>query len=189
VVLRIVDWDAYVQRRRSLALTPRSKLDQMLKHFFVLVATSVLAGSALAGAEQAPAFRLSTLDGKTLTNQSLKGKVVVLDFWATWCGPCRQVSKIMQTLQAKYAKKGVHIVCVDVKEQGPSKDAVVKYKSTHGYTYDFSVENGKLDKVMNVATLPVVVVIDKAGNIAYRHKDLTGLEAGVKSAIEAALKN
>jgi cytochrome c biogenesis protein CcmG/thiol:disulfide interchange protein DsbE len=174
--------------RELCTLLHSYKLTAMLKHTLSLTAASLLCLSS-AYAEHAPAFRISTLDGRTLTNQSLKGKVVVLDFWATWCGPCRQVSKIMQTLQAKYAKQGVEIVCVDVKEQTASRDAVVKYKVTHGYTYAFSVENGQLDKAMNVPTLPVVVILDKAGNIAYRHENLNGLEAGVKSALDKALKN
>ncbi len=162
----------------------------MFKHTLSLVAaTAVCVASAHGGSERAPAFRLSTLDGKTLTNQSLKGKVVVIDFWATWCGPCRQVSKIMQTLEAKYGKQGVKIVCVDVKEQTPSKDAVVKYKASHGYTYAFSVENGELDKTMNVTTLPTVVVIDRTGSIQYRHTSLTGLAGELDAAVAKALKS
>ena len=94
----------------------------------------------------------------------------------------------MQEFQKKYAGKGVQIVCVDVKEQTPSTKAVQQYISTHGYTYPFSIENGQLDGPMKVATLPVVVVIDKAGNIAYRHENLPGMESGVKSAIDKALK-
>lgn len=152
-----------------------------------LIATLIVTTGPLLAAEKAPSFRLVTLDGKTFTNKNLRGKVVVLDFWATWCGPCRQVSKIMQTLQKKYAGKAVQIVCVDVKEQGPSAKAVQEYIASHGYTYPFSVDNGKLDGPMKVETLPVVIVLDKAGNIAYRHENLPGTQEGVTAAIQKAL--
>jgi thiol-disulfide isomerase/thioredoxin len=157
----------------------------MLKRSLTLVSTLVICATcAVAGPEKAPIFHITTLDGKTFTNQSLKGKVVVLDFWATWCGPCRQVSKMMQSLQTKYGKQGVQIVCVDVKEPSPSKDAVIKYKATHAYTYPFSVENGQLDKGMGVNTLPTVFIIDKAGDIQYRN---VGLKAGLLNELDGAV--
>ncbi|MCC6404749.1 MAG: TlpA family protein disulfide reductase, partial [Fimbriimonadaceae bacterium] len=83
--------------------------------------TLALAGFAMAGlalAQTAPAptdfvgkpmpsFSMTALDGTKVTNETLKGKAYIVDFWATWCGPCKKAAPIMQELHAKYNESGL----------------------------------------------------------------------------------
>ena len=71
----------------------------------------------------APSWRLRDLDGNEVSSDQFKGKVVVLDFWATWCGPCRQEIPGYVELQKKYAADGLVVIGVSLDEGGP---AVVK---------------------------------------------------------------
>lgn len=73
----------------------------------------------------APDFALETLDGKTMKLSDLRGKAVLLNFWATWCDPCRSEIPELIELQQKYAAKGFTVLGVDVDEEGPS--AVTKF--------------------------------------------------------------
>src|SRR5512147_2987717 len=74
----------------------------------------VAAVVASAGAGPAPNFALKTADGKTVELKQLAGKVVVLNFWATWCGPCRAEIPGMLEIYAKYREKGLEIVGVSL---------------------------------------------------------------------------
>jgi hypothetical protein len=95
----------------------------------------------------------------------------------------------MQKVHETYAKQGVQVICVDVKETGPSLAAVKRYIATHHYTYPFSVENASLDQTMNVTELPTVIVVDRKGGIQYRatgyHAESTAndIDAGIKKAL------
>ena len=159
----------------------------MLKKSLAAIAgLTILAAVMPAHATQTPAFKVKTLEGRTLTDKNLRGSVVVLDFWATWCSPCRAVSKVMQKVHEAYAKRGVKVICIDVKETGPSTAEVKRYIATHHYTYPFSVENGSLDKTMNVGELPTVIVIGRKGTVDFR---TTGFRPKTTEAqIDAAVK-
>ena len=67
--------------------------------------------------KKAPDFTLNSLKGEKITLSSLKGKVVIIDFWASWCGPCREELKILQKLHDEYKDKGVIIICINSNEE------------------------------------------------------------------------
>ncbi|MFL6234991.1 MAG: TlpA family protein disulfide reductase [Thermoanaerobaculia bacterium] len=113
-----------------------------------------------------PPFSLQTLDGKTLSIASLKGKVVLLDFWATWCGPCRQaMPEIKQLLQKNSGKP---LVVVSVSADQDSK-APAEFARANGMTWMQAWDGtGKvIGGVFGVSSLPSYVVIDADGRIAY----------------------
>jgi cytochrome c biogenesis protein CcmG/thiol:disulfide interchange protein DsbE len=102
---------------------------------FLAAAVLALAAPALAiprPGDVMPPFTLTTADGKTISNASLRGKPVYLNFFATWCGPCRVETPSIVTLSKKYASRGLRVVGVDVgenvgKAQGFARDFSVPY--------------------------------------------------------------
>ena len=119
------------------------------------------------GKAMAP-FKMIDTDGAVLTNDSLKGKVVVMDFWATWCGPCKMLSPVLDKLSKKFADKGVVVIGADTSETpGPH---AAGYKKEHGYTYCFTEGNDKLAETLAIEGFPMVFVIDQKGVI--RHTTL-----------------
>lgn len=113
----------------------------------------------------APSFNLKITDGSKYTNANLKGKVVLLDFWATWCGPCKKASPTMQKLHKENFSKGLRVVGVSVMEEEKGKAGVVKYKNDHKYTYAFAYEGDDLADKLKITGVPMFVLINKKGVI------------------------
>src|SRR6185503_13461909 len=125
-------------------------------------------GGSLSGlvGKAAPAFKMKDVKGKTHTNKSLKGKVVLLDFWATWCGPCKAASPTMQALHKKYAKQGLVVVGANTFD---GKDGLAKskaYLKEFGYTYTFTYGNDALAQSLGIRGIPAFVFIGKDGKVA-----------------------
>lgn len=132
-----------------------------------------------------PAFSMKTFDGKTITSASLKGKVVILDFWATWCGPCKAASPTMQALHQKYASKGLVVIGANMGEEDGGKEAA-KYPKKHKYTYTFTKGNDDYASKLGVQGIPCFVFIDKTGKVASVEVGFGG-DASAKS-FEAIVK-
>ena len=142
-------------------------------------------GTHLVGKKMVP-FKMTDIKGKTWTNASLKGKVVILDFWATWCGPCKMASPTMQKLHEKYAKQGLVVVGADVFEQTDSKAASTGYAKEHKYTYTFTTANDNLAKSLGIANIPAFVFVGRDGKIA---KVQTGFGTEIPAKFEATVKD
>jgi len=120
----------------------------------------------LAVGASAPDWELSDADGKLQTLAQYRGKVVVLDFWATWCGPCTEVMPQMQKLYEKYKDSGVAVFGVSSWEQ---KDPAVFMKEKH-YTYGLLLKGEDIAERYGVGTLPAVYIIGADGRVVYRHE-------------------
>lgn len=114
--------------------------------------------------KQIPAFTMTTFAGKKLTSASLKGKPMILDFWATWCGPCKAASPTMQKLQDKYKSKGLVVIGADILEGG-SNTRALKYPVEHKYTYTFTKDNEAYGQKLGITGLPCIIFVDKTGKI------------------------
>src|SRR5579864_5330801 len=93
---------------------------------FTLFAVSAFAG--VEDTEPAPRFRAKTLTGETFNNESVKGKVVLLEFWTTWCPYCRDEEALVEKIDKEFASKGLIVLAIDVAE---SKKTVKKYLEQH----------------------------------------------------------
>ena len=112
-----------------------------------------------------PAFTATTFAGKPISNASLKGKPYILDFWATWCGPCKAASPTMQAIHKKYAAKGLVVIGADILESADSVPLAKKYPKEHGYTYTFTTGNEKLGQKLGITGIPCFIFVDKTGKI------------------------
>ncbi len=142
--------------------------------------TLALAGFAMAGlalAQTAPAptdfvgkpmpsFSMTALDGTKVTNETLKGKAYIVDFWATWCGPCKKAAPIMQELHAKYNESGLVVIGANTFERAAGPDNAKQYKTEHGYGYLFTYGNDDFAKSLNIKGIPTFFFVDKEGMVS-----------------------
>jgi len=116
----------------------------------------------------APDFTLASNQGKNIKLSELSGQVVMINFWASWCGPCRQEMPLLDALYKKYSPLGFTILGVNVEEDSkPGKKLIRDLKVTFPILYDTS---NKASKLYDVLAMPTTVIIDRNGRIRYVHK-------------------
>jgi len=133
-------------------------------------------GAPGAAPEPAPAVSLSLLNGGVLKLDSLRGKVVLVDFWATWCVPCLSEIPMFNQLKKDYQPRGVEVIAISLDEEGAAK--VRPFVKAHPMDYTQVVGDRTGAGAFNVddSTLPVTILIDKQGRIRYRHIGITKKE-------------
>jgi len=136
--------------------------------------------------EKALDFTLTGIDGAQFSLQGLKGKVLLLDFWATWCGPCKQVMPTIQKIADEYKDKDVAVFGVNTWERG--EGAAQKYMESKGFTYPCLLAGDELAKSYGVPGIPTLLVIGKDGVIVLAEVGMApdGGKA-LRAAIDAAL--
>ncbi len=116
-----------------------------------------------------PAFTLTDLDGKTIDQAAWRGKVVLLNFWATWCGPCRAEIPDLIALQAKY-KDQLVVVGLSVDEGKTANADVKKFVVDHAINYPVAIVDGKIEKLFGgVSSIPSTFVLNPDGKMVQRH--------------------
>lgn len=110
----------------------------------------------------APDFKAETVDGKTFVLSEQKGKVVLLNFWATWCGPCVGEMPAFEKLYSEYGEK-IAILAVDCAED---KDTVKQFVSDNGYTFPIAYDTeGAISAKYPTSGIPYTLVIGKDGKV------------------------
>lgn len=126
---------------------------------------------------QSPEITLPSLNGDIVKLSDFKGKVILVDFWASWCGPCRASNKHLVKLYNKYKAKGFEIFGVSVDENTKAWEKAVKMdKITWPQVIDKGGWESGTTARWNVAYLPTTFLFDKSGNLIARDLDKVELE-------------
>ena len=129
-------------------------------------------------------FQLDTLDGSRLGPPDLRGAVVVIDLWATWCKPCHVQAKILDGLHDEYAEQGVTFLALNT---GEDRDTVQEFVDEKPFGYPVLLDpEEEVMRTAELAALPTLVVLNPLGEVSYISVGLTGASV-VRNAIEEAL--
>lgn len=132
----------------------------------------LLLGPQLRAADAAPAWKLQDINGKTVQLSDFKGKVVILDFWATWCPPCRAEIPHFVELQKAYADKGLVIVGISLDQGGV--DTVAPFAKANGINYPIVLGDEELtSKYGGIEGIPTTFIVDQKGNIVNKFVGFT----------------
>jgi len=129
------------------------------------IAVPVLAGTAGAAA---PQFNLASREGKDVSLTQYHGQVVMINFWASWCGPCRQEMPLLESIYKKYNKLGFTLLGVNVEPD--SKAAEDWLKATPVSFPILFDKDSKVSKLYDVAGMPSTVIIDRSGKVRVLHR-------------------
>jgi thiol-disulfide isomerase/thioredoxin len=135
-----------------------------------LLVAAFLAAPALAVAPSGPAprFQLLSMAGKQVNLDQFKGQVVMLNFWASWCGPCRQEMPILEKLHTKYKPMGFTMIGVNVE---PDSSEAAKWLKSTPVTFPILFDTkSEVSKLYSVASMPSTVIIDRKGNLRWLHR-------------------
>lgn len=133
----------------------------------------------------APDFSLQNSSGKTVRLQDLRGKVVIVDFWASWCGPCRAEMPILQDMQTKLASEGLVVLGLDL---GEDLQTVTEFAKQEHYTFTLLLGGEpEVDSKYYVGAFPTTFVVDRQGKITFRQEGF-GPPKELESAVMHALK-
>ncbi|WP_322802678.1 TlpA disulfide reductase family protein [Thermoflexus sp.] len=114
---------------------------------------------------RAPGFSLRTLEGETLSIGDLRGRAVILNFWATWCPPCRAEMPAFQRLYARYRDRGLVVLGVNA-TSGDDRAAVLAFRQQYGLTFPILLdEAGQVQQRYRITALPTTFFIDPQGII------------------------
>lgn len=151
----------------------------------VVLATAIgtISLAASGGARMAPAISLPDRDGAKVTLESLRGHVVLVDIWASWCPPCKAAFPVYDSLYRSYRQRGLEVVAINVDEQRSAADAFLTGR-------EFQVRvlfdpKGTAPTGFDVKAMPTSYLLDKTGAIRFTHEGFTDkMVSQYKSEIE-----
>ena len=147
-------------------------------------ATQDAIAKAVAVGQVPPDFSLAGLDGQTVKLSEQRGKVVVLDFWGTWCVPCRIAMPRLQAMHERYADKPFAVLPIDV---GDPKPLVARFAAQNGFTLPFLLDAElAVSRAYDVSIFPTTYVIGADGKVRARFFGIDD-EAGLNAAVADAL--
>ena len=148
---------------------------------------ATVAFAAIAPSSSAPDFTLRSMGGPNLRLQEQRGRVVMVNFWATWCGPCRQEMPQLNRLYEKYKASGFVLLGINVDDDASNAAGVA---AKLGVTFPVLLDTDKkVSREYDLSTMPSTVIIDRDGKVRYVHRGyLTGYEDTYEKQIRELLK-
>jgi thiol-disulfide isomerase/thioredoxin len=142
----------------------------------------------VAGGPPMPPYKAQWLDGKPFDLAGEKGNVVLLNVWATWCGPCRFEIPDLGKLHAHYASRGFKVIGVSV-DEGGAKD-VTPFVADQKIVYPIAIDpEGKLATILKADVIPTSVLVDRAGGVVWKHFGIVDTkDPAFMKALESALE-
>jgi len=142
-----------------------------LKHSLIAVVFSIFAASSLASSgmegQPAPDFALKSSTGENLRLSEYRGDVVMINFWATWCGPCRQEMPLLDELYARYQRVGFNLLGVNIDDD--SRRAMQMIDEL-GVNFPVLFDARKeVSELYQVEAMPVTILVDREGMVRYVH--------------------
>jgi len=138
--------------------------------------------------QQAPEISMNDVNGASFKLSSKRGNIVLVDFWASWCGPCRTSATTLKNLKSTFAGKAFDVVSVSFDF---TQDDCKNYITSNGMVwnhvyggYDMSTGLGPLAQTYNISGIPQFVLLDKYGTIIYRASNDSGLETQITNALK-----
>jgi len=154
---------------------PASPLSRLLNlAFWLLLAVAAwkLAPhlGALVGVESGdrrqPAFTVTTLDGRVVTTDSLRGRVVLVNFWATWCPPCRVEMPLLQQMADRHRDAGLVVIGLSA-DRGPADD-VRRFLAERGITYPVAIVGPEVERAFGgIRGYPTSILLDRGGTVRH----------------------
>ena len=136
-----------------------------------LVSLVLSAGSQAAPQEPkgpAPDFTLKSLSGENIKLSELRGQVVLINFWASWCGPCRQEMPLLDQMYQKYGELGFTLLGVNVEQDSADAQRML-HDTPVTFPILFDTQN-EVSKLYDVTAMPSTVIVDRDGNVRFVHK-------------------
>jgi peroxiredoxin len=161
----------------------------MLRSITVLLVGGIFGSLAVAGSLSgpAPSFSLESRDGETVTLAELKGNVVMINFWATWCGPCRQEMPHLEALHQRYSSLGFTLLGVNVEDNRTGAD---KYLAETPVSFPILFDpQSSVSELYDVVAMPSTVLVARDGTMRFIHHGYKpGYEAEYQTQIRALLR-
>ena len=135
--------------------------------FVALAATPALANKGALDGQEAPDFALKSLDGDNLRLSEYRGEVVMINFWATWCGPCRQEMPLLDELYNRYERVGFQLLGVNI-DDDPRR--AMEMAEELGISFPVLFDDRKeVSELYRVEAMPVTIILDREGVVRYTH--------------------
>ncbi len=132
----------------------------------------------------APDFSLSTLDGGVVQLSNFKGKVILIDFWAEWCGPCKQATPTIIKIYENFKDRGLSVFGINLDDKN-DLEKVIDYVKEKNIKYYTLIDGFQVAQKYNVSGIPKFVLIDKNGYIA---SEIVGAREDLESLLNANIK-
>ena len=120
----------------------------------------------------APTFELMDIDGNPAHLAQYRGRVVVLDLFATWCPPCQEQMEDLNDVRAHYPETEVIILSIDIDPDNPTENenSVRDFKAQHKANWQFAMDNGEVNEGYGTGSIPTLAIIDQEGYLVWTHE-------------------